>query len=394
MHGGPTLFERLAAWTKAARAAGLHVHASGVTPIPPGPDWPLASEAVTDVTHVHLDIFDSAPDLFAQWSQTPGHRASVYLNEYGDLIDMPASVQRGMIWHVYGRGVRDITGYAALEWVNEGYDLVDPWTEPDKLYPQSGYGGGALIWPGPLPSIRLKLLREGVEDSRLLDLYDQQFGADAAQTFAACLTPGVLADQNPPADVWDTAHAALLEALVSNQLVTDDLCQQTTTYTREHVILDLENRGGKLTEWEFTGAEGEIIEDGDNHLLSITFTDPEPEAGYWFGEQNWSRWAALQIDVQNTSPYFAMLDVGLSDTTNHYTLLRNGAIWLGPNSTRTITLPLVQPINADERFDWSKVEYLSLQVNTVTEQTDISGETSIYLLGSRTLVFDNFRLVR
>jgi hypothetical protein len=398
LHGGPAGFKHLADWAAAIRSAGLRVHASGVLPVPPGPpaDGWIAPQKVADDLHVHTDFFDAAPDVYTSWAQQPGHSTSLYLNEYGDLIDMPAAIHRGLVWHAYARGVRQIAGYSALEWVDEGYDLVDPWTAPDELYPQSGYGGGALVWPGPLPSLRIKILREGVEDARLLDLYAQTAGPEQAQAFAACLTPGALADQDPPPGLWDRAHTALLVALAEGQPVSGNLCITPPAYQRQTVIIDFDKKHRKLNAWEFDGAQGTLVpnEKDDNRALNVRFSGNPAEAGLWLGRQNWSRWQALQIEVYNQSPYFSMLDVGLTDQDGDFVLLRNGAILLGPDSRRTLTLPLAVPIDYEGTFDWSAIKYVNLQVNTTTEQTDGSGVTKTYPLGARTLVFDNFALVR
>ncbi len=401
IHSGPAGFERLAWWTETVRAAGLRVRASGVTPVAPGPasfGW-IMPNLVADDLHVPEDTFDAAPDLFAAWNKEPSQTTSLYLNEYGDLIDLPAALQRGMIWHAYAHGIRDIAGYGALEWVDDNYDLVNPWTDPDKLYPQSGYGGGALVWPGPLPSLRIKLLREGVEDARLLDLYAAQFGAEPTQQFASCLTPGALADQNPPADLWDAAHTELLVALSEGNSVSSDLCLTPVSFSDEQILFDFDNLSedeiqAALDEWDFTDTIGRLVWKGSSRALSVNYKGGGNEAGYWLGESDWSDWDALEIEVWNTSPYFALLDVGLTDTSGHYVMLRNGAIILGPDGHQTLILPLVVPLDEKERFDWSKVEYISLQVSTSTKQTDAFGHTATYPLGPRTLVFDNFRLVR
>ena len=68
------------------------------------------------------------------------------MNEYGEWIDVSAALHRGMLWHAYGRGIRMVAGYAALQWVNRSWNLIDPWRNANSLYPQVGYGGGALIW--------------------------------------------------------------------------------------------------------------------------------------------------------------------------------------------------------------------------------------------------------
>jgi len=399
-HGGPSGYLRLAQWTAVARAAGLRVTASGVDPVPPGPPelgW-LNPDVVTDDTHVHVDVLDAAPDVFAAWMSRPGKSSSVYLNEYGDLIDLSAAVNRGLLWHVYARGLRMIAGYAALEWVgSESYDLVDPWQEVTALYPVSGYGGGALIWPGPLPSIRLKLLREGIEDTRLLDLYAQAATPEEARDLAGQLTPGPLAYQNPPADLWDQAHEALLVALSEGERADFSAFRPLPeVFTQEYLLVDFD-RLGLAEEWELAGVTAEAVEspwpDGDQ-AFQVVFESRANEAGFWFGNSDWEGWEALQFEVKSFSPYFTTLDVGLTDGDGHYLLLPDKGLLLGPEVEATITLPLLIPIDHEESFDWSNITYLSLQVATSYQARDGSGRRGTYPLGSRTLIFDNFRLVQ
>ncbi len=399
-HGGPAGYLRLAQWTAVARAAGLRVTASGVDPVPPGPaelGW-LDPDVVTDDTHVHVDVLDAAPDTFAAWMSRPRKSSSVYLNEYGDLIDLMAAIQRGLIWHVYARGVRMIAGYSALEWVSsEDYDLVDPWQDVRALYPVSGYGGGALVWPGPLPSIRLKLLREGIEDARLLDLYARRTSPAEARDLAAQLTPGALAYQNPPVDLWDQAHEALLVALSGGAPADfSGFRPQPAVFTEESLLTDFDQLGVP-DEWEFTGVVAEAVESPwaeGNQALQVAFDSDENEAGLWLGRSDWAGWTALQFEVRNLSPYFTTLDIGLTDGGGHHLLLPDKGLLLGPEVNATITLPLLVPIDQDEPFDWSQIKYLSLQVATSYRARDGFGQWGTYPLGGRTLILDSFRLVK
>lgn len=397
-HNGPEGFEHLAKWTAIIREAGLRLRASGVNPSSVGPlelGW-LPAEDVADDLHVHIDSFDADPAAFLAWQNAGNQRSvSVYLNHYGDLIDMPAVIQRGVIWHVYGQGVRNIAGYAALEWLNEDWDLVDPWTEADTLYPHfTGYGIGALVWPGPLPSIRLKLLREGVEDARLLDLYGQFAGYDKAQALAACLTQGALADQNPADDVWDITHARLLDALSNGLILANDSCPAPFQFSERQVLLDMDTVGNELSDWELNGASASLIPNEDGQALDIHFSGATNEVGYYFGESDWTAWSALQVDLQSLSPYFSELDIGLSDANGSYILLRNGAIIVGPNSQRTLIMPLAFSVGYFKAFDWSRVVYMTISVGTESTQTNGYGERLTYPIGDRSMIFDNFALVR
>ncbi|MFN8373165.1 MAG: DUF4091 domain-containing protein [Anaerolineae bacterium] len=396
-HNGPEGYVHLSQWTAIIRQSGLRVTSSRVAPLPVySADW-LPTEQIADDTHVHVDLFDADPELFQQWSSTPGHTASVYLNEYGDLIDMPAAIHRGMIWHSYARGVRMIAGYNAMEWVNQRYDLVDPWTNQEDLRPVSGYGGGALVYPGPLPSIRLKMLREGVEDARLLDAYAAAAGIDAARQFAACLTPGALADQNPAPDLWDRAHEALLVALRDGTSPDSAICVPPVTFTDERVIFNGDDRAA-LGDWAFDVVEGDAVASpfpDSGNALQLVFGSGGGVAELWLGGQDWSGYDVLLVDVRNDSPTFAELDVALGDDPGEYLLLRNGAIILGPQRQTTLMLPLVIPYTDNTTsFAWDAVDYIDLATNTSIEREDGYGEEQVYELTPRTLVVDNIRLAR
>ena len=397
-HDGPKGYEHLAQWTQYIRNAGLRIRVSGVSYVPLGPTdlgW-LDTATIADDSHVHLDQFDADPAGAVAWAQAdPNRTASVYLNEYGDLIDMPSAIQRGMSWHVYGRGARDIAGYAGMEWFDERYNIVDPWTNPENVYPHSGYGGGALVWPGPHPSIRLKMLREGVEDARLLDAYAATTSLEDAQAFAACLTPGALADQNPSPELWDNAHQELLMAISENRAI--DLataCPPPPSHESVRVVLDMESRGGNIAEWEFEGSTGEIVATDDGGAaIAIDFESDLPFAGFYLDSQDWSDATALQVHVRNESDLFSSFDVALSDADGSYLLLRDGGIIVAPHADVTITMPFLLPIDYDEDFDWSSVNYLSLELNTTRTHTNGFGETNTFSIGGRRLIFDDFILV-
>jgi hypothetical protein len=395
-HNGPEGYVRLSQWTAVIRQAGLRVTSSRVAPLPIySADW-LPTEQIADDTHVHVDLFDADPELFQQWAATPGRTASVYLNEYGDLIDMPSAVHRGLIWHAYARGVRMIAGYNAMEWVNQRYDLIDPWTNQEDLRPVSGYGGGALVYPGPLPSIRLKMLREGVEDARLLDAYAASAGVDAARAFAACLTPSHLADQNPMPELWDNAHQTLLSA-VQDGSVLASMCLPPVTYAEERVIFDADT-SGRIGEWSFDVVQGEVVDspfDDSRDALQLVFSEESGVAELWLSGQDWSGWDVLLVDVRNESMTFAEMDVAIGDDPGAYLLLRNGAVILGPQRQTTLMLPLVIPYTDDvESFAWDAVDYIDLAMNTVIERTDGFEEDQVYPLTPRTIIIDNIRLAR
>jgi hypothetical protein len=396
-HNGPGGYQHLANWKSILNRYGLRVTASRVSPALYALDW-LPSAEVTDDTHVHLDVFDADVTPYIEWMKNEGKTSSVYLNHYGDMVELPAATHRALAWRVYGRGIRNITGYEMMDWFDERWNYVrDPMNQPELLDPKfTGYGVGQIIYPGPLPSIRLKILRESVEDARLLDLYGYQFGSEEAESFAACMTPVAIADFNPASDLWDKGHAALLMALTTNTLVDRTVCPPPPTFTEQVIVADMEDNvlsGGEWTMQDLDFASVESPWDG-SLAYQLTFTSMQSVASYWMGGKNWSGHDTLLVDVQNPTPYYAELDFAIGDMAGNYILLRPNSTNIAPNSTKTLEMPLVVAFPYDVPFDFANVAYLELSVATETEQTDGFGVEQVYPLGSRTLIFDNIRLAK
>lgn len=82
-----------------------------------------------------------------------------------------------------------------------------------------GNGDGVLAYPGPLPSIRLKALRRGLEDRLLLEELRACGAADAADRITRSVVPTALGDATgrpswPESEAaWTRAHDAVLDAI-------------------------------------------------------------------------------------------------------------------------------------------------------------------------------------
>ena len=82
-----------------------------------------------------------------------------------------------------------------------------------------GNGDGVLAYPGPLPSLRLKALRRGLQDRLLLLQLERCGGGEQARALAEKLIPRALgeADVTPswPSDEpsWEVARERLLDAI-------------------------------------------------------------------------------------------------------------------------------------------------------------------------------------
>jgi len=122
------------------------------------------------------------------------------------MIDVPAISNRIMSWLTWKYGLGGELYYS----VDENFAATqDPWKD---VYLHGGNGDGTLFYPGrarviggksdiPVESIRLKLIREGLEDYEYLVLFSRMFSrAEAANRVAAVadsasrwkVDPGVL----------------------------------------------------------------------------------------------------------------------------------------------------------------------------------------------------------
>src|SRR5579863_7207371 len=104
------------------------------------------------------------------------------------LVDVPAPANRVMQWVAWKYRMQGELYYS----MNEAYAQKDPWTGI-RLF--GGNGDGTLFYPGrparigghtdiPIESIRLKLIREGMEDYEYLALLAKLEGRNAADEFA------------------------------------------------------------------------------------------------------------------------------------------------------------------------------------------------------------------
>lgn len=104
------------------------------------------------------------------------------------MVDAPAAANRVMQWVAWKYRIEGELYYS----MNEAYGQRDPWTDI-RLF--GGNGDGTLFYPGrparigghtdiPIESIRLKLIRKGMEDYEYLALLAKLKGRNAADEFA------------------------------------------------------------------------------------------------------------------------------------------------------------------------------------------------------------------
>jgi hypothetical protein len=388
-NNGPAGLMRLEQWAQVIFEHDLALMGSRVLPVAWGPNWIQPERLITD-SHVPVAYLDAAPQLFADWAAQPNRSVSIYLNGYGDLINISAAMNRGIIWHAYARDIRTIAGYGILEWYDTNWNLIDPVAKPDDYLAYAGYGSGAMIYPNGLPGIRLKLLREGVEDARLLDLYTRQ-GGDA-RALATCLTPVEIALQNPPETIWNEAHHALLEA-VSKQTIIDlkTLCPSPISYRNLRILHTAEEPNS--SDWELDGVSLEIIPFQLGQGLQMRFFNTPNSALFWYGSDNWTNYDTLLLDIYSESPYFTDLDIAVGDSSGNYLLFANSSQIIPPNEMYTLTIPLTVPPFSTRIFDWQSVAYMELSVPQSIERRDIeTSEVFNYETGERTLIIGQIRL--
>ncbi|HEY3497944.1 MAG TPA: DUF4091 domain-containing protein [Polyangiaceae bacterium] len=99
--------------------------------------------------------------------------------------------------------------------------MLDPITfdERSRGGEDWGNGDGLLVYPGPLPSLRLKALRRGLQDRLLVRKLESCGGGAAAREIVAEMMPRALAAAKGKPSwskdevVWERARAALLEKI-------------------------------------------------------------------------------------------------------------------------------------------------------------------------------------
>ena len=118
------------------------------------------------------------------WSYTAlVQRAPRYHPQYQSVKDLDPPY-----WHID----RPLTVYRVPTWINYQYDItgllywstvttvIEPWTNPAFAHPRHYNGGGFLFYPGapcgidgPIASMRLKNLRDGMEDYEYLVILEK-----------------------------------------------------------------------------------------------------------------------------------------------------------------------------------------------------------------------------
>ncbi|MDY0169533.1 MAG: DUF6067 family protein [Thermoguttaceae bacterium] len=158
------------------------------------------------------------------WSYTAlVQRAPSYHPQYEELREKDPPY-----WHID----RPLLVYRIPAWINRQYGItgllywstvtrvIEPWFNPAFAHPRHFNGGGYLFYPGvpcgidgPVASMRLKNLRDGMEDYEYFALLEQRGGAEAAQKVVNRIAPTWWEYTRDPQALLD-ARRELAEAIV------------------------------------------------------------------------------------------------------------------------------------------------------------------------------------
>jgi hypothetical protein len=192
-------FDALVAYTDRLRRIEPRYRA--VTPFWGNPDWDPKLKA-TDVMlgrvniwcphYLYLDGFPGARE-FLKVRRNAGEAYWWYIcnNPRRSMnniqIDMPALPHRILFWQQKREGIQGFLFWAINYW-NRQF-IHDPWQDQDTLGDDL-YGDGSLVYPGakigvpgPVGSLRMEVIRDGIEDFDALTLADDWLGPEASMTY-------------------------------------------------------------------------------------------------------------------------------------------------------------------------------------------------------------------
>lgn len=118
------------------------------------------------------------------WTYVSNFVNEPYNNFY---IDMSGLQNRAVFWQTYQHNIDGFLYWSPAHWVKSDSYKGDVWKDGGEDYEH--WGDGILLYPGcstkfayefrriaPLPSIRLKIVRDGIEDYELLKMAEEKFG--------------------------------------------------------------------------------------------------------------------------------------------------------------------------------------------------------------------------
>ncbi len=119
-----------------------------------------------------------------------------YANLY---VDMAGIDHRALFWQQAHYRVQGFLYWSTTHWTPQ-HGTADPWTDMAtvKSLSPTVYGDGSLLYPGakvgidgPVGSIRLKLIRAGLEDVEYLRMLEEREGWDAVRAVTGTIVQGL-----------------------------------------------------------------------------------------------------------------------------------------------------------------------------------------------------------
>jgi hypothetical protein len=159
----------------------------------------------------HLDYVASEPNFrqFLKGRMNAGETIWWYVcnnprKPYNNLhIDMSAMAHRTLLWQQKREGLQGLLYWSVNYWAKQF--VADPWQDMDTIG-TGYYGDGSLLYPGkkvgidgPVGSIRLEVLRDGLEDFDYLTLADRKLGQAATQQFVVKIARSLTDYEQSPA---------------------------------------------------------------------------------------------------------------------------------------------------------------------------------------------------
>ncbi len=199
---------------------------------PHDPSWPNMDEAIdiwcplwAFINRETLEERLAAGD--EAWSYTAlVQRAPPYHPRYEEVRDKDPPY-----WHID----RPTLVFRVPTWINRQYGItgllywstvtrvIDPWFNPAFTHPRHYNGGGFLLYPGapcgidgPITSIRLKVLRDGLEDYEYFVLLESLAGPEAVQEIVDRIAPNWWDYSRDPEAIF-AARRELAERIVAAQ---------------------------------------------------------------------------------------------------------------------------------------------------------------------------------
>jgi hypothetical protein len=164
----PRLIERMGQWHATAPDVPLMITTFGVEPL---------FQETCEIWAAHSPVFDTVNNAMLLQEISKGKEVWWYVNHtpprpYANFfIDFAAIEHRVLFWQSWALGIKGVY-YWAANYTEQG---ENPWFSQLDVTPANG--DGLLIYPspsGPVSSIRLEAIRDGIEDYDYLALFWQR----------------------------------------------------------------------------------------------------------------------------------------------------------------------------------------------------------------------------